>query len=310
MKKIREPKILLSICIPTYNRSKLLQECLHSIVKQFNNKRVYHDVEIVISNNNSEDDTEKTVRSFREKYDNIRYFKNKINIGTKNTIKVATYARGEYIWFFSDDDWQKKNSIIKIIDLINKYKPNLILANLDLYSKDGKTLIDSNLLRTNRRDFFGKKKELFKFLERKFFLPIDWHMTSYSNTILKSDLFKKERKKAYEYFKKGCLFPHTTFFYYSPLDYKIIITGEALIKFRADNRSFGSKDKYKFLVDWYRTLRRHYDNIYSFNKKYISLKFTFLLFIKQLLRSVRLWFLLLFGIDISDFLIKYFYRKQ
>jgi glycosyltransferase involved in cell wall biosynthesis len=70
---------LLSICIPTYNREKYLQECLESIVHQegFN----INDIEIVISDNASQDGTTKLVESFKQKYPNIQYFRNAENIG-------------------------------------------------------------------------------------------------------------------------------------------------------------------------------------------------------------------------------------
>ncbi len=300
---------LLSICIPTYNRSLLLEQSLKSIIDQISADKLGNNIEIIISDNNSPDSTEEIVRKYKKKYNQLKYFKNKKNIGIINTIKVADYATGKYIWFFSDDDWQKPGALKTVIEVIKQNNPDLILVNLDLYSKNGKKHLDPNLLRTDQENFYGQKKEFFKFLENKFFLPIDWYMTSYSNTILRADLFNQEKNKAIKYYNSGCLFPHTTFFYYSVQDYSVTIIGKPIIKFRADNRSFGSKDKNKFLIDWYKTLRLHYDNIYAFNKKYISWKFTFLLFVKQGLRSLRLKFLLLFGLDISDILIKLFYNK-
>ena len=301
---------LLSICIPTFNRSQLLEESLSSMVNQLTNKDLRSSIEIIISDNHSQDNTPNVVSVYRKKFRSIKYNKNDRNIGIINTIKVAEKATGKYIWFFSDDDWQKKNSINKIIDLLRKYQPDLILANLDLYSKNGKVNLDANLLRSRNNNFIGSKKAFFKHLENKFFLPIDWYMTSYSNTIISSSLFRAHLKKAYQYFAKGCLFPHTTFFYYTELDYKVVVTKESLIRFRADNRSFGSREKNKFLISWYSTLRQHYSHIYSFNRKYLTYKFIFLLLVKELTRSLRLKFLLLFGVDISDFLIKYFYKKN
>lgn len=309
MGKNQDSQILLSVCIPTFNRAKLLQECLTSIIRQFKSKNVYANVEIVISNNNSPDHTEKIVRRFQKKYKNIRYFRNIKNIGTANTIKVASYARGKYIWFFSDDDWHKKNSIATVIKVIKEKRPDLILCNLDLYSKNGKHIQDANLLRIGSRDFYGKKREFFHFLEDKFFLPIDWYLTAYSNTIMKKEVIAKNYPILDKYKGKRFVFPQKYFTFFTSNNFLINVIAKPIINFRADNRSFGPRDKKEFLVDWYKTLKIHYDKIYEINKKYISWKFTFLLFIKQFLRSVRLKFLLLFSIDISDFLIKYFYKK-
>ena len=70
---------LLSICIPTYNREKYLQECLESIIHQegFNTE----DIEIVISDNASQDNTTQLVETYKAKYPNIKYFRNVENIG-------------------------------------------------------------------------------------------------------------------------------------------------------------------------------------------------------------------------------------
>ena len=55
---------LLSICIPTYNRSKSLRICLLSILSQ--TKGYEEDVEVVVSDNCSDDDTMQVVEWARE----------------------------------------------------------------------------------------------------------------------------------------------------------------------------------------------------------------------------------------------------
>lgn len=51
---------MLTICIPTFNRSKFLQELLQSIYNA--NKRI----PIIISNNNSKDDTHKIINIYKK----------------------------------------------------------------------------------------------------------------------------------------------------------------------------------------------------------------------------------------------------
>lgn len=310
MNKTKKSMILLSICIPTYNRSKLLRDCLESICVQFNKKKIYKSIEIIISNNNSVDDTEKVVKEFQSKYKNIWYFKNKKNIGTKNTIKVALHAKGKYIWFFSDDDLHKKKSLSIILSIINSYEPDLITVNLDLWSKDLKRILDPNLLRQNKNVLLKTKKQLFSHLETKFFLPIDWYLTTYSNTILKRSIFNSGKFLLKKFNSQAGVFPQKIFVYYSPMDYNVFITKDSLIKFRADNRSFGSKNETAFLKYWYKVLPTHYNAIYQINKKNISFKFFMLLQLKNLTRFARLLFLQVFNYDISTVLVTLFYRKE
>ena len=49
----------LSICIPTFNRSKHLSNCVNSIIACKNKSNV--NFELCISNNNSTDDTDKVI---------------------------------------------------------------------------------------------------------------------------------------------------------------------------------------------------------------------------------------------------------
>lgn len=105
---------LISICIPTFNRAHYLKECLDCIIEQDWFDPVM--IEIVISDNDSPDNTESLVEKYQKKYSNIHYFRNSKNIWANlNLFKVSEYATGEYIWFMWDDDqmlpWWLKNVI-------------------------------------------------------------------------------------------------------------------------------------------------------------------------------------------------------
>ena len=52
---------MITICIPTFNRSKFLQELLQSI---YNAKQ---NIPIILSNNNSTDDTNKVIQIYKKK---------------------------------------------------------------------------------------------------------------------------------------------------------------------------------------------------------------------------------------------------
>lgn len=86
--------ILLSICIPTYNRAEYLEKTLDSIVNQ---EGFTEHCEIVISDNCSPDNTAEVVNTFMEQYKNIRYYRNDTNVGELNFVRVMDLARGKYI---------------------------------------------------------------------------------------------------------------------------------------------------------------------------------------------------------------------
>ncbi len=110
--------MLLSICIPTYNRPVSLLNCLNSIATQKNK----NDFEVCISDNCSKFKTEKLIRPFKKKI-NIRFQRNKKNLGfAMNVLKVSLMAKGKFIWFLGDDDMLNKHSISYLINLIKKNK--------------------------------------------------------------------------------------------------------------------------------------------------------------------------------------------
>ncbi len=109
---------LLTIAIPTYNRDTLLRKQLERI---FKSNKVNLDIEIIVSNNCSIDNTELILERFEKKYDNFRYHNNDTNLGFDGNIKkLYNLANGKYVWFLSDDDYLTNNAIDYVYSMINK----------------------------------------------------------------------------------------------------------------------------------------------------------------------------------------------
>ncbi len=305
---------ILSICIPTFNRCNFLDACLKSIVSQFKNEYMHGMIEVIISDNASSDNTQRVVKKFQKKYKNIRYYRNNKNIKAQNLIKVGLYAKGKYIWFFSDDDLHYSDSIQSVIEVLRNHKPDAITCNTDLFSKDMTSLVDSNLLRMVGGDrIFKTKKELFHYLESKVSLPFDWYVGVMSNTIISRDLFKNNLPIIHKKFgnlEETLVFFYPSFIYYNPSNYKVFFFQKPQLKFRADNRSFGLSKKNTFLPYWHSVLGKHYDDICKINKRNVSLRFIFLIWLKKMTRISRVFFLNLFNFDIAHILMVLFYKDS
>lgn len=132
MNGIIDNNVLLSICIPTYNRSNYLKQSLDSIVclKEFNEGSK---VEIIISDNFSSDNTEILVKKYISLYGNkIKYYKNSSNISDKNFEKSLSYGNGEFLKLSNDTLIYTKDSLAEIILLIEESiinKPILFFLN-------------------------------------------------------------------------------------------------------------------------------------------------------------------------------------
>jgi len=112
---------LVSICIPCYNCEKYIKDTLISAINQ-----TYKNIEIVIVDNNSTDNSWEIIKKFKEKYISkvkIKTYKNNKNIGmTPNWNRCIKLAKGDYISFFHADDIYNKNLIKQSVDLINRFK--------------------------------------------------------------------------------------------------------------------------------------------------------------------------------------------
>ena len=108
--------IQLSVIIPTFNGSTTIKETLDSILSQNN-----ENVEVIISDDNSTDETLSICQSFIGKMD-ISIHKNSKNEGySKNIKKGFSYSSGEFIFLLGQDDLVANRSFQLIKDLIKRY---------------------------------------------------------------------------------------------------------------------------------------------------------------------------------------------
>lgn len=111
--------MLLSICIPVYNNSKFFEICLYSAARAiigFEDK-----VEIVISDNASEENIQHIVKCFQYHYDKIKckYHRNQVNVGLAlNFINAVEIAKGKFAWIIGSDDFVYPDGIKRIINVI------------------------------------------------------------------------------------------------------------------------------------------------------------------------------------------------
>lgn len=137
---------ILTICIPTYNRGYILKEVLS---KYCNDKEFDEDVEIVISDNHSTDDTMQVCQEFCRRYRNIRYYRNENNIRDANFYKVLNYGRGEYLKLINDWSYCVGESLRYMKDIIRSHineKTPIFFTTDELFTKSKAPIIRCNNL--------------------------------------------------------------------------------------------------------------------------------------------------------------------
>lgn len=126
---------LLSICIPTYNRAEYLKLSLGQFCKQMDS--FVDNVEILVVDNHSTDNTKDIVTHFQQQFSFVSYHRHDSNIGADgNFYWCFKHAMGKFIWIFGDDDVILDKKLKVIIELLTTINPHLIYLSGYAYSGD------------------------------------------------------------------------------------------------------------------------------------------------------------------------------
>jgi hypothetical protein len=127
-----------TIGIPTYNRADFLDRSLQLACNQ-----TWNDVEVLVSDNASTDNTPEVVRSYGER---VRYQRNSENIGMwANLIRVAEMATGEYFSWLQDDDLIHCDFARRAINAFRGDNTINMYSAFVIYTSSISTLVDAKL---------------------------------------------------------------------------------------------------------------------------------------------------------------------
>ncbi len=115
-------KYKLTVGIPTWNRKQFLASNMEHLIKEIENES---EVEILISDNASEDGTQELCQSYQKLYSHVAYYRNPKNLGANfNFQNVIEKAQGAYVWLLGDDDKIVEGSIKEVLRKI-KFHPDI-----------------------------------------------------------------------------------------------------------------------------------------------------------------------------------------
>ncbi|GAB4300408.1 MAG: hypothetical protein Fur0025_40050 [Oscillatoriaceae cyanobacterium] len=201
-----EPEIILSICIPTFNRSECLLKNLTRLLPE-----ITTDMEIVISDNNSDDNTPYVVDKFirdNSQECSIRFMRQKENVGfDKNVAAVVDYARGKYCWLLGDDDYLKKGCIQQIINLIKSNNLTFIMTNYSWMVSTNGTLSPPQINGHNQPALFFDNFSKFFFYSSKnsYFYYLGMNILFMSTCIVKKNIWLESFTEVKDYLGIHCI---------------------------------------------------------------------------------------------------------
>ena len=257
----------VSVIVPVYNVENYLERCLDSLVNQ-----TLSDIEIIIVNDGSPDNSEKIINKYLNNYPNkIKYFK-KENGGLSSARNFGMkYAKGSYISFIDSDDYIDLNTFKLMYEKAISNDFDMVICNLNYVYEEKEVFVSSNL----DKDLLTKEevKEYMSFL-----YPAVW------NKLYRKDLIKELS------FKEGIWYEDVEFnFRVYPLVNTIGYVKAPLIKYvqreesiskTIDKRLFNYIDNFNGLIKYYKK-NNLYDEYYS-ELEYSYVRYLYATFIKQI----------------------------
>jgi abequosyltransferase len=219
-------KIKLSFCIPTLNRGSLIGRTLESIVCQATDE-----VEILIVDGGSNDNTKEVVSKFQQDFPSLRYVCSKAqNSGTSSVAPsgggfdrdcclAVALARGEYCWLFTDDDVLKPGAVQRVLNA-TEHQYELVIANAEVRSADLSQIVRASWLRS-RQD--------------RVYTPAEWenlfvdtanYLCFVGGVVIKRQVWNARQQEPYI----GTGFIHFGVVFQSPLQGNALVIAEPLIE--------------------------------------------------------------------------------
>lgn len=173
---------LLTVVIPAYNSSSYLGKCLESLLVE----DVMNDVEIIIVNDGSTDETLKIAELFRDKYPEYFVVVNKENGNYGSCMNAALrIAKGKYFRTLDSDDWFSKTEYIEFVHDLSLTDADMLMCERYIYY----SVVDK-MVKCSFESGVTKRKDLD--IE-----SVDWTYNSIKNNIsvnsicYKTDLIRK-----------------------------------------------------------------------------------------------------------------------
>ena len=132
---LNSPLPFFSVIVPTFNRAHLLDRCIASVQSQ-----TYSDLELIVADDGSTDDTENLVGSWMERDDRIRYVRQE-NKGAGDARNLgASVAHGEYLLFLDSDDEVEAHWLECFGEVVERTQATVICCGCKYIREDGVTI--------------------------------------------------------------------------------------------------------------------------------------------------------------------------
>ncbi len=228
-------KYRLSICIATYNRGSFIAETLDSILSQINSQ-----VELIVVDGASTDNTSEIMREYQSKFPVIRYFREQENSGVDHDFdKAVGYATGDYCWLMSDDDLLQAGAVSKVLSSLDS-GDDLLVVNAEI-----RNAALSDILLERRLPIFSDRRYGPADMEQ-FFVEVANYLSFIGCVVIRRSFWlDRDRRTFY-----GTLFIHVCVLFQRPAIKSAYVISDPLITIRDGNATWASRTFEVWAVKW------------------------------------------------------------
>lgn len=251
----------LSIVIPIYNFESYLGETLDSIIMQSEQS----EVEILIFDGGSTDNTQDLVKKYQKYFSNIKYVRLPERGGIDRDMAYAvTYASGVYCWLFSGDDLMLPGALVKILEQIKSGYDLYLTRHLEWVDDRGEW-VEWRTLNVSGEPFFQLSRDA----ERREYFSKAENTEAFFGFIggLVVKKTKWESVSINEEFIGSCWAHVARLFEIMPMGLCVKVLNEPYLKRRPDNDSFGSgsvTSRFRLTIDGFTKIVDHFYGPSSF----------------------------------------------
>lgn len=114
---------LVSILVPIYNVEKYLGKCLKSLEAQ-----TYPDIEIIIINDGSKDQSRAIAQKYADKYQNISIYDYENSGISQTRNRALMHAHGDYVMFVDSDDFIESDMVSDMVKYMQRYDCDIVMS--------------------------------------------------------------------------------------------------------------------------------------------------------------------------------------
>jgi abequosyltransferase len=233
--------IRLSVCIPTLNRGRFIGATLESIVAQATDQ-----VEIVVVDGGSTDETAAVVQAFQARFPRLRYLR-AAQAGASPSLsgfdrdcdRAVQLAGGEYCWLFTDDDLLRPGALATVLAKLDQGF-SLLVVDAEVRNLDLSAVIEDSRLGFDQDRVYARGQD------ERLLAETGRYLSFVGAVVIRRDLWLARDRARHA----GLGFVHVGVIFQAPLPGPALAIARPLITIRYGNASWAARSFPIWMLDW------------------------------------------------------------